>query len=224
MGVLRQWGEAAWMVLQILVILLKRTMRVLNPELPLGKAKVKPKSPPPEAAAYGQLGVAGRKRSSADVKGMRRELATVLDEHEGSREVFRYLAHFESQFAKKGLRVLDEMPVKRLRRALAQFEAIVTNWSSTNLADLRSRMAVSVSIRDSGAALWLPAPTISKAYTPQPMPMVTPGNVPERPAFADSRQVEVGEVSLARLQATLGEISLATRQALFPHSQHGTAH
>jgi hypothetical protein len=85
-------------------------------------------------------------------------------------------------------------------------------------------MAVSVSIRDSGAALWLPAPTISKAYTPQPMPMVTPGNVPERPAFADSRQVEVGEVSLARLQATLGEISLATRQALFPHSQHGTAH
>jgi hypothetical protein len=223
MGVLRQWGEAAWTVLQILAILLKRAVRLLNPELPFGKRK--PKAPPPEAAAYGQLGTGARKRSSADVKGMRRELAIVLDEHDGSREVFRYLAHFESQLGKKGLRVLDEMPVKRLRRALAQFEAIVTNWSSTNLAELRSRMAVSVSIRDSGAAVWLPAPTISKAYTPQPMPMVSPGQaLPPRPIFADSRQLEVGEVSLARLQATLGEISLATRQALFPHSNHGTAH
>jgi hypothetical protein len=222
MGVLRLWGEAAWTALQILAILLRRALRVLNPELPFGKPKAK--APPPEAAAYGQTATGGRKRSSADVKGMRRELATVLDEHEGSREIFRYLAHFESQLGKKGLRVLDEMPVKRLRRALAQFEAIVTNWSSTNLAELRSRMAVSVSIRDSGAAMWLPAATISKAYTPQPMPMVAPGQQPRRPAFADSRQVEVGEVSLARLQATLGEISIATRQALFPQSKHGTVH
>ena len=222
MGVLRQWGEAAWTALQILTILLKRAMRVLNPELPFGKRKAE--APPPEAAAYGQTATGGRKRSSADVKGMRRELATVLDEHEGSREVFRYLAHFESQLGKKGLRVLDEMPVKRLRRALAQFEAIVTNWSSTNLAELRSRMAVSVSIRDSGAAVWLPAPTISKAYTPQPMPMAVPGQSPQRPTFGDSRQLEVGEVSLARLQATLGEISMATRQALFPQSKHGTVH
>jgi len=173
------------------------------------------------AAAYGQLPAgAPRKRSAADVKGMRRELAAMLDEHEGSREVFRYLAHFERQLGKNGLRVLDEMSVKRLRRALAQFEAIVTNWSSTNLAELRSRMAVAVSIRDSGAALWLPAATISHAYPPQPMPMVAPGVTVKKPEFAHSRQLEVHEISLARLQQAIGEWSIAKRGALMGAGEH----
>ncbi|HUP06310.1 MAG TPA: hypothetical protein VMU47_04115 [Caldimonas sp.] len=176
------------------------------------------------AAAYGQSPTgAPRKRSGADVKGMRRELAAVLDEHEGSREVFRYLAHFERQLGKKGLPVLDEMSVKRLRRALAQFEAIVTNWSSTNLADLRSRMAVAVSIRDSGAAVWLPGPTISHAYTPQPMPMVAQGVQVKKPDFADSRQLEVHEISLARLQQAIGEWSIAKRGALMGAGEQATS-
>jgi len=173
------------------------------------------------AAAYGQSpSGAARKRSAADVKGMRRELAAMLDEHEGSREVFRYLAHFERQLGKKGLGVLDEMSVKRLRRALAQFEAIVSNWSSTNLADLRSRMAVAVSIRGSGAALWLPEATISHAYTAQPMPMVAPGVQVKKPDFAHSRQMEVHEISLARLQQAIGEWSIAKRGALMGASEH----
>ena len=107
------------------------------------------------------------------VKAMGRELGAVLDGHEGSREVFRYLAHFEHRFAKHGMRTLAEMPTERLRRALAQFEAIVSNWSSPQLADLRSRMAVAVTERDSGATMWAPAQTISKAYGPRRMPMLT---------------------------------------------------
>lgn len=106
---------------------------------------------------------------------MRRELRAVLDAHEGSREVFRYLAHFERRFAKGGLDTLELMPPERLRRALAQFEAIVTNWSQPNLADLRSRMAVAVAERDSGRAMWAPAATLSKAYEPREMPMLAKG-------------------------------------------------
>jgi hypothetical protein len=225
MRALRACGAAAWAALLIVRLLLVRATAPLRREVRMPWEKRPPQAAPSaEAAAYGQTGGAPRKRSSADLKGMRRELALVLDEHDGSREVFRYLAHFERQLEKKGLRVLDEMPVKRLRRALAQFEAIVTNWSSTNLAELRSRMAVAVSIRDSGAAMWLPAATISKAYVPQPMPMLSAGQLAKRPEFESSRQLEAGEVSLTRFEQALGELSWATRQALFPQKTTGAAH
>lgn len=126
------------------------------------------------AAAYGQTGSSESARSSPapDVKGMQRELGVVLDAHEGSRSVFRYLAHFERRLASKGLEVLDEMSVQHLRRALAQFEAIITDWSPAHLADLRSRMAVALSARDGSAAIWKPAQTLSQAYEPKPMPLV----------------------------------------------------
>jgi hypothetical protein len=126
------------------------------------------------AAAYGGTAASdgSRRSTGADLQGMLSELAALLDAHEGSRRVFRYLAHFEKRLGAKGLRVLDEMSVKHLRRALAQFEAIVTDWSPANLADLRSRMAVAVSVRDSAAAIWTPAQTLSQAYEPRPMPLV----------------------------------------------------
>jgi len=221
MQALRVWFELLVLMLRVVVSASRRVVAPASralPALPGRRARTA------TAAAYGQAPTgASRKRSGADVKGMRRELAAVLDEHEGSREVFRYLAHFERQLGKKGLRVLDEMSVKRLRRALAQFEAIVTNWSSTNLADLRSRMAVAVSIRDSGAAVWLPAPTISHAYKPQPMPMVAPGVQVKKPEFAHSRQLEVHEISLARLQQAIGEWSIAKRGALMGAGEQATS-
>ena len=126
------------------------------------------------AAAYGQTASSESPRSSPapDVKGMQRELGVVLDAHEGSRSVFRYLAHFERRLASRGLEVLDEMSVQHLRRALAQFEAIITDWSPAHLAELRSRMAVALSARDGSAAIWKPAQTLSQAYEPKPMPLV----------------------------------------------------
>jgi len=218
MRALRVWFELMVLILRLLVSAGRRLVAPASRALPGRRARSA------AAAAYGQSTTgAARKRSAADVKGMRRELAAMLDEHEGSREVFRYLAHFERQLGKKGLRVLDEMSVTRLRRALAQFEAIVTNWSSTNLADLRSRMAVAVSIRDSGAAVWLPAPTLSHAYTPQPMPMVAPGVQVKKPDFAHSRQLEVHEISLSRLQQAIGEWSIAKRGALMGAGEHASS-
>ena len=126
------------------------------------------------AAAYGQTASSAAARSSPapDVRGMRRDLAVVLDAHQGSRSVFRYLAHFERRLASKGLEVLDEMSVQHLRRALAQFEAIITDWSPAHLAELRSRMAVALSARDSGAAVWKPSQAQSQAYEPKPMPLI----------------------------------------------------
>lgn len=212
MGVLGKLNEAIFTVPLVLSSLLLRALAATQKD---GARPARRKGARGAPAASAQPVGVPRKRSSADVKGMRRELADVLDAHEGSREVFRYLAHFESRFAKKGLHTLEEMSVKRLRRALAQFEAIVTNWSSTNLADLRSRMAVAVSLRDSGAAMWTPAQTISKAYTPPAMPMVARGGVRRGPDFEGSRQVEVeDDVSISRFEAAGGEWPTSQHQAL----------
>jgi hypothetical protein len=212
MQALRMWVEMLVLMLRVVLLAARRLVAPAFRPIPQLAGR---RARSAAAAAYGQSPSGpARKRSAADVKGMRRELAAMLDEHEGSREVFRYLAHFERQLGKSGLRVLDEMSVKRLRRALAQFEAIVTNWSSTNLADLRSRMAVAISVRDSGAGVWLPKATISHAYTPKPMPMVAPGVQVKKPDFAHSRHLEVHEISLARLQQAIGEWSIAKRGAL----------
>jgi hypothetical protein len=145
------------------------------------------------AAAYGQTASPESARSSSapDLSGMRRELAVVLDAHEGSRSVFRYLAHFERRLASKGLEVLDEMSVQHLRRALAQFEAIITDWSPVHLAELRSRMAVALSARDSGAAMWKPAQTLSQTYEPKPMPLVARAGS-DRTASRAGRAIDPG--------------------------------
>ena len=211
MGVLSKVNAAVFTVPLFLSSLL---LRALNAVLKSGKrpptrrkgqrasVPTPAQIPPPEPGAP-------QKKSAAEVKAMRRELSAVLDAHEGSREVFRYLAHFERRFAKGGLATLDDMQAPRLRRALAQFEAIVTNWSSPRLAELRSRMAVAVIARDSGSTMWVPAPTISKAYGPREMPMLARTGKPEQPTPTDfqlSRQVEVDDdISLSRFEAAFGE-------------------
>lgn len=91
---------------------------------------------------------------AADQRRMRDALRNALDAHDGSRLTFRHLDRFERQFAIAGLRVVDHIPVDQLRRALADFEALVSNWSSTPLAELRSRMAVTLAHRGSASAMW----------------------------------------------------------------------
>ena len=55
------------------------------------------------------------------------------------------------------------MPVDQLRRALREFEALVRNWSSASLADLRSRMAVVLADRSSASSVWIAANTVHGA-------------------------------------------------------------
>ena len=97
---------------------------------------------------------------------MAQELRRVLDEDESHRQVYRHLARFERKFAKYGLRTVEQLPVDQLRRALSDFEALVRNWSSPHLADLRSRMAVVLADRSSAASVWIAANSIVPAGRP----------------------------------------------------------
>ena len=94
------------------------------------------------------------------IRAMVKELCRVLDEDECHRQAHRHLARFERKFAKHGLRTIALLPVDQLRRALFDFEALVRNWSSPSLADLRSRMAVVLADRSSAASVWIAANTM----------------------------------------------------------------
>ena len=210
MGLLSKLGAALINVPLMLSSLLLRALEAIPPRQ---RGRASPTRRGPDGARAGSG--AATKGPPPDVKAMRRELSAVLDAHKGSREVFRYLAHFERQLAKRGLRTLDEMAVKRLRRALAQFEAIVTNWSPPNLADLRSRMAVAVSVRDSAGEMWAPAMTLSKAYAPRRMPMLTPAGrrISSLPGSTTQRTVELAsEVGMSAFNAALGVWQLSQGQ------------
>ncbi|MEO5883161.1 MAG: hypothetical protein ABIQ06_12155 [Caldimonas sp.] len=95
---------------------------------------------------------------------MRAELGRVLDGDESHRQTYRHLARFERKFDKYGLRTIEQLPVDQLRRALREFEALVRNWSSASLADLRSRMAVVLADRASASSVWIAVNTVNGAH------------------------------------------------------------
>src|SRR4051812_47668867 len=98
------------------------------------------------------------------VRDMRIELGKVLDADESHRQTYRHLARFERKFDKYGLRTIEQLPVDQLRRALREFEALVRNWSSASLADLRSRMAVVLADRASASSVWIAVNTVNGAH------------------------------------------------------------
>ncbi len=98
------------------------------------------------------------------VRAMRVELGKVLDGDDSYRQTYRNLARFERKLDKYGLRTIEQFPVDQLRRALREFEALVRNWSSTSLADLRSRMAVVLADRSSAASVWIAVNTVNGAH------------------------------------------------------------
>lgn len=143
--------------------------------------------------------------SSAEMRAMRDEMRRVLDEEETHRQVFRHLARFERKFAKSGLRALEEIPVEQLRRALKDFEALVRNWSSACLADLRSRMAVTLAERSSAASMWIADNSISSTYRPRPESMAARMARTAGTAFRRSQHADVADVSMSRFEAACGE-------------------
>ena len=97
------------------------------------------------------------------VRAMRTELGKALDGDESYRQTYRHLGRFERKFDKYGLRTIEQFPVDQLRRALREFEALVRNWSSPSLADLRSRMAVVLADRSSASSVWIAANSVHGA-------------------------------------------------------------
>jgi hypothetical protein len=88
------------------------------------------------------------RKEAAELALMRDQLDTLLSEVPETRRALRALVAVEQMLAKKGLRALRKMPLDVLRRALVQFEGLVTNWSPVGLANLRSKMAVTIIERE----------------------------------------------------------------------------
>ncbi|WP_457442737.1 hypothetical protein [Roseateles sp. P5_E4] len=84
------------------------------------------------------------KSAAAEAEALARALAELLGQHPSTRRVMRHLGYVEHQLARQGAAALSEMPVHIVATALSQLEAIVSNWSNRDLAELRSRMAVAV--------------------------------------------------------------------------------
>lgn len=89
-----------------------------------------------------------RKRQRAEVKLMAVQLRETLDAVPDARASSRHLAFIEQTLMQEGLRALETVPLDVLRKALDQFEILVTNWSPEGLAGLRSRIAVAIQERD----------------------------------------------------------------------------
>jgi hypothetical protein len=88
-------------------------------------------------------------KEKREVDLMRSQLAAVLDEQPETRNTMRHLAFVDQALGKKGLGALDKLPLELMRRALDQFEGLVTNWSPVGLAGLRAKMAVAIIRRES---------------------------------------------------------------------------
>ncbi|MEY4562112.1 MAG: hypothetical protein RLZZ618_1389 [Pseudomonadota bacterium] len=118
----------------------KRVLAWLHQQFgsPDGKAALESRLPKDPALAL----------TSAEARLIRQDLAAVLDLHPSARTVMRFVRALEHGLRKKGKRTLDELPVEILRRALAQLDAVVTDWSPAGLALLRSRAALAIARRD----------------------------------------------------------------------------
>ncbi|MCE2916811.1 MAG: hypothetical protein LW768_14875 [Rubrivivax sp.] len=79
---------------------------------------------------------------------VRDELAALLDEGSGTRRTMRALVLLEEGIERAGWKALDKVPLPVLKKALEQFEGLVSNWSPVGLATLRSKMAVALQHRE----------------------------------------------------------------------------
>ena len=78
---------------------------------------------------------------------MRRELYTLLEHHPASRQMMRHLDVIERTLRRTGIDAVEALPVKVLDRGLNELEALVWDWSQPGLAEVRSRLAVTVKRR-----------------------------------------------------------------------------
>lgn len=142
--------------------------------------------------------------SSAAMRAMRDELRLEIARNAAEGRSFLHLARFERKFSKMGVRAIDEVPIDQLRRALADFEAMIRNWSSAALADLRSRMAVSLADRSSASTVWIAVNSVAPVYRNAPESMSARLARGTANVFRASQQLSVGEVSLSHFEAAGG--------------------
>ena len=146
-----------------------------------------------------------QKREGEELALMRTQLAELLDTLPGTRETMRHLVFVEQALAKKGMRALHKLPLDVLQHALSQLEGLVTNWAPAGLANLRSKMAVSILDREhadpeaENDAYQTAAVLDSKA---PPAPVV----VKAAEEAAEAAAMESDEAELAAAYAMLGNL------------------
>lgn len=100
------------------------------------------------ARAAAKAAAAPESRQQRELRCIQDSLATLLDEQEGNRQALRHLAFVEHALQRAGTRAFDKIPLDVMRRAHAQLDGLVTNWSDEGLAALRSKLAVALSRRE----------------------------------------------------------------------------
>jgi hypothetical protein len=94
------------------------------------------------ATRFGDTTMDGPKMTpsdTADVQAMRLELAAVLDRDPRSRSVLVHLNMLERALKTKGMKAFEDLPAELLRKAMAQLDTLVMDWSARGLTLLRAR-------------------------------------------------------------------------------------
>lgn len=110
--------------------------RLLRQPIGTGSRPAAPRAAAPERPA-----------NSVGHRQMRRELYTLLERHPASRQTMRHLDVVERVLRRESIDAVLKLPVKVLARALDEMEALVWDWSQPGLAEVRSRLAVTVKAR-----------------------------------------------------------------------------
>lgn len=132
------------------------------------------------------------------------QLEEVLDEVPETRETLRHLVFVEHALKKKGLKALKKMPLDVLRRALDQFEGLVTNWSPEGLANLRSKMAVSVIDRETDPGMTDPDGLDSMFSPSQLEAVLDPPRIAAERAIEAARESAFADSTIERLALEFG--------------------
>ncbi|SHM95954.1 hypothetical protein [Rhizobacter sp. OV335] len=94
------------------------------------------------ATRFGDTTMDGSKMTpsdTADVQAMRLELGAVLDRDPRSRSVLVHLNMLERALKTKGMKAFEDLPAELLRKAMAQLDTLVMDWSARGLTLLRAR-------------------------------------------------------------------------------------
>jgi len=145
----------------------------------IGRVLRQPIGRPGKTGASGTTGAASaddgaKQRSAASLRRrqMRRELYTLMEHHPATRRTMRNLDAVERTLRNGNYDSVAALPVKVLARAHAELESLVRDWSAAGLAELRSRLAVTVKER---RAELTRTETIEERYSSAAPPMTAAG-------------------------------------------------
>jgi hypothetical protein len=86
--------------------------------------------------------------ASAELKLIHHDISHVLNQHENSRQVMRYVTLLEQALEKKGKRAIEYLPTDALRRAIDQLHSLGADLDVPGLSLLRSKAAISIAQRE----------------------------------------------------------------------------